>query len=56
MVTEARIGEPLVYYLGAGWSKSGDFPDSDAWREYVGGFAERSRAPVGVRVLDPQGQ
>jgi hypothetical protein len=55
MVTEAKVGSPFVYYLGAGWSKSGDFPDRDAWREYVEDFAKRSRAPIGVRVLGTPG-
>ena len=56
IVTEARIGEPLTYYLGAGWSNSGDFPDRDAWRGYVEDFAKRSQSPIDVRVFGPQGQ
>ena len=28
-------GHPFVYYAGAGWSKSGDFPDTPAWEKYL---------------------
>jgi hypothetical protein len=28
-------GKPFVYYAGAGWSKSGDFPDAPSWEKYV---------------------
>jgi hypothetical protein len=28
-------GKPFVYYAGAGWSKSGDFPDAGSWEKYV---------------------
>jgi rhamnogalacturonyl hydrolase YesR len=52
-VTEVRVGDPLVYYLGAGWSRSGDFPDSLAWRNYVSAFAERLRTPILVKVSAP---
>ena len=26
-----KRGQALVYYAGAGWTKSGDFPDKEAW-------------------------
>lgn len=28
-------GKAFVYYAGAGWSKSGDFADADAWEKYL---------------------
>ena len=28
-------GKPFVYYAGAGWSKSGDFPNPAAWEKYL---------------------
>jgi unsaturated rhamnogalacturonyl hydrolase len=37
--TSARRGLPVVYYAGAGWSKSGDFPDEKEWTKYVSRFA-----------------
>jgi hypothetical protein len=38
---EATIhrGVPLVYYAGASWSKSGDFPDKATWVKYVSEYA-----------------
>ena len=30
-----KRGQPLSYYAGAGWSKSGDFLDKAAWIRYV---------------------
>ena len=47
---KGEIGKPFVYFAGAGWSKSGDFPDEKAWFAYVRDFAQRVRAPVAVTV------
>jgi unsaturated rhamnogalacturonyl hydrolase len=47
-ITQAQVGEPFVYYLGAGWSKSGDFPDAKAWETCVRDFAARLKAPLKV--------
>ena len=30
-ITRAEVGKPFVYYFGAGWDRSGDFPDAKAW-------------------------
>ncbi len=49
-LTRARVGVPLVYYLGAGWSRSGDFPSETAWKKFVAGFAERVKVPLTVSV------
>jgi rhamnogalacturonyl hydrolase YesR len=49
-VTGVRPGAPLVYYLGAGWSRSGDFPDAQAWESYVKRFAQRRDAPLEVSL------
>ncbi len=49
-VTRAKAGEPLIYYLGAGWSESGDFPDAKSWMEYVRRFAERRDQPLQVTM------
>ncbi len=46
-----KRGQSLVYYAGAGWSKSGDFPDKDsssfatAWIRHVSAAASRSQKP-----------
>ncbi|MGC2422604.1 MAG: glycoside hydrolase family 88 protein [Candidatus Acidiferrales bacterium] len=47
-VTRAEVGKPLVYYLGAGWSESGDFPDAKTWVDTVRRFAERRDQPLQV--------
>lgn len=49
-LAQATPGRPFVYYLGAGWSKSGDFVDAPAWESYVGAVAGRIAAPVKVTV------
>ncbi len=49
-LTTARPGEPTTYYLGAGWSRSGDFADARAWNTYVARVAERIASPLGVTV------
>lgn len=49
-VTSAKIGQPFVYYFGAGWDMSGDFPDAKSWTDYVSRFAERRDQPLQVTV------
>jgi unsaturated rhamnogalacturonyl hydrolase len=52
-ITKAIPGKPLVYYFGAGWVKSGDFPDAKAWQSCVRSFAERLREPLQVEFSSP---
>ena len=40
----------LVHYIGAGWSKSGDFPEPAAWEAYVREFAMRLKSPLVVKL------
>lgn len=49
-IAPAQIGRPFVYYAGAGWSESGDFPNAAAWNDYVRRFAERRDQPLQVTV------
>ncbi len=51
-IAPAEIGKPFVYYIGAGWSESGDFPDAKSWNDYVRRFAERRDAPLQVTLGD----
>jgi unsaturated rhamnogalacturonyl hydrolase len=46
----AQPGKPFVYYLGAGWSKSGDFADGAAWQSYVRSYAQRLQTPLKVSI------
>jgi unsaturated rhamnogalacturonyl hydrolase len=49
-IAPAEIGKPFVYYFGAGWSESGDFPDAKSWNDYIRRFAERRDQPLQVTV------
>jgi rhamnogalacturonyl hydrolase YesR len=49
-VAPEEIGKPFIYYLGAGWDKSGDFPDAKSWTDYVRRFAERRDQPLQVTI------
>ncbi|HTA95243.1 MAG TPA: glycoside hydrolase family 88 protein [Verrucomicrobiae bacterium] len=49
-IAPAEIGTPFVYYTGAGWSESGDFPDAKSWNDYVSRFAERRDQPLQVTI------
>jgi rhamnogalacturonyl hydrolase YesR len=47
-LAKAQPGKPLVYYMGAGWSK-GDFPTPEQWEAYVASFSQRLAAPLVVK-------
>lgn len=49
-IVRVKPGKPLVYYLGAGWSKSGDFPNAEAWASYVKKISEQLRQPLKVSI------
>lgn len=48
--TPAEAGKPFLYYLGAGWSKSGDFTAETDWENYVRQFVARLHAPLQVNL------
>ena len=39
--TTVKRGQTLVYFTGAGWTRSGDFPDKNSWLGYVARTAQR---------------
>ncbi|HEY3762070.1 MAG TPA: glycoside hydrolase family 88 protein [Verrucomicrobiae bacterium] len=49
-IAPAEIGKPFVYYMGAGWSLSGDFTNAAEWDSYARRFAERRDEPLQVKV------
>jgi hypothetical protein len=49
-VAPAEPGKPFLYYLGAGWSKNGDFPVETDWESYVRQFVARLHAPLQVNL------
>ena len=49
-ITKAEVGQPLTYYFGACWDRSGDFTNHEQWEAYVKRFAERRDQPLQVTV------
>jgi unsaturated rhamnogalacturonyl hydrolase len=49
-ITKAEVGQPLTYYFGACWNRSGDFTNHVQWENYVKRFAERRDQPLQVTV------
>ena len=49
-VGRVRIGEPVVYYFGAGWTDSGDFRDVRDWWNYLDQSAQRIASPIQVTL------
>jgi rhamnogalacturonyl hydrolase YesR len=49
-ITPAQIGVPYVYYIGAGWNESGDFPNAASWNNYIRRFIERRDHPLQVKI------
>jgi pectinesterase len=47
-VSRATPGQPVVHYIGAGWTASGDFPTPQAWWAYLDAVAQRLASPVKV--------
>lgn len=41
----------LVYYAGAGWTRSGDFPTANTWNSYLALFAERLKYPLQIDLI-----
>jgi pectinesterase len=49
-VSHAKSGEPVNYWIGAGWTDSGDFRDIRDWWTYLDESAARIGTPVKVSV------
>jgi len=50
-VSKATSGKPVVHYIGAGWTDSGDFPTPQSWWKYLDEMAQRIDAPVKVTIM-----
>jgi pectinesterase len=48
-LTKAKSGTPVRYYVGAGWTRSGQFPTKESWDAYVADCAKRANSPVRVQ-------
>lgn len=51
-ITQTRPGQPLDYYFGACWDRSGDFTNQEQWAAYVRRVAERRDQPVRVTLAN----
>jgi pectinesterase len=50
ILVKAVSGQPVHYYVGAGWSKQGEFTTAQSWNEYVAACAARAKSPIKVAV------
>lgn len=50
VLAKVTPGQPLRYYVGAGWSKAGEFTTKEKWLAYVAAESARAAAPVKVTV------
>jgi hypothetical protein len=50
ILVKAKSGEPVRYYAGAGWNKSGDFSSNADWVAYLAACAQRLASPVKVML------
>ncbi|MDB5916766.1 MAG: hypothetical protein JWR40_1000, partial [Massilia sp.] len=50
ILAPASAGKPLRYYVGAAWTRSGDFKSGQDWQRYVAAEAARARTPVTVNL------
>ena len=49
-VSRTQSGTPVNYWIGAGWTDSGDFRDVKDWWKYLDEFAQRLASPIKVAV------
>lgn len=49
-------GQPLRYYVGAGWSKNGEFSSLADWNTYVAAAAARAASPVRISLSPVAGK
>lgn len=47
-ISKATSGTPVVHYIGAGWTDSGDFPTPQSWWKYLDDYAKRLESPLKV--------
>lgn len=51
-ISHTRSGQPVTYYIGAGWTDSGDFRDVRDWWNYLDQAAQRFASPIIVTFVD----
>jgi Domain of unknown function (DUF4861) len=50
VLAKATPGQPVSFWAGAGWDRSGDFADSAAWNDYLQNWSRRMASPVKVTI------
>ena len=50
VVAKAQAGQPVSYYAGFGWDRSGDFANMADWDAYLQQFARRLRSPLKITL------
>ena len=53
ILTATPAGQPLRYYAGAGWDRSGDFSSQADWDAYISALKARLEAPVTLSYFPP---
>jgi pectinesterase len=53
-ISHARSGEPVNYWVGAGWTASGDFHEVRDWWSYLDQWAQRLASPVKITIAAPK--
>ncbi len=51
ILARAAAGQPVRYWIGAGWTRSGDFATEADWKAYVAAWAARAASPVRIANL-----
>ena len=51
LIGKAKAEQPVVYYVGSGWDKSGDISSAAAWDGLVDDQARRLRSPLKIEIL-----
>jgi pectinesterase len=47
-LTKAKSGKPVTYYVGAGWSRAGEFKAKTDWENYLQACAACIASPVKI--------
>jgi hypothetical protein len=48
MLAPVTSGQPLRYFVGAGWARAGEFKSQQDWQKYVAAEAARVKSPIKV--------
>jgi pectinesterase len=47
---KAGLGKTIMYYAGAGWTRSGDFKNADEWNQYLTAYAQGIESPLKISL------